>query len=174
MLEQIRGMSFASWAIGAGAIRNLVWDELHGLAVRTPLQDIDLVFYDDALNVQEESRMLERVQQQLQQVFPLQTWDVVNQASVHRWLQQFDQQLVKPFASLEEGIASWPETATCVAVYLDAQSHVKVIAPHGLMDLFDLKLRHNPTRVSYTTFMKRVREKNFQAKWPLLEVIPGI
>lgn len=103
----------------AGAIRNLVWDELHGFAVRVPLQDIDLVFYAERLNREEESVRIHVTQQKLQQDFPAANWGLVNQASVHLWLQQFNESKVQAFANLEGGIASWPEIATCVGVYLD-------------------------------------------------------
>jgi hypothetical protein len=32
------------WFVGAGAIRNTVWDYLHGYTVPTPLADVDVAF----------------------------------------------------------------------------------------------------------------------------------
>jgi hypothetical protein len=171
MLNAAHQLHLGSWAIAAGAIRNLVWDELHGFAVRTPLQDIDLVFYDQRLNREEESVLIHVTQQKLQQDYPVANWDLVNQASVHLWLQQFNEAKVQAFASLEEGIASWPETATCVGVYLDAQQQIQVLAPHGLEDLFSLRVRHNTTRVSKATYLARLQAKNFLARWPRLQIL---
>lgn len=171
MLNAAHQLRLPSWAIAAGAIRNLVWDELHGFAVRTPLHDVDLVFYDDSLDREEESAVIHAAQQDLQHHFPALEWDLVNQASVHLWLQQLNESKVQAFASLEEGIASWPETATCVGVYLDAQRQIQVLAPHGLEDLFSLRVRHNTTRVSKATYLARLQAKSFLTRWPRLQIL---
>lgn len=171
MLNAARQLNLGSWAIAAGAIRNLVWDELHGFEGRTTLQDVDLVFYDERLNREEESEFIHVAQGKLQQDFPLANWDLVNQASVHLWLQQFHGSKVQAFASLEEAIASWPEIATCVGVFLDEQQRIQVLAPHGLEDLFALRVRHNKIRASKETYLARLQAKDFLAKWPQLQIL---
>lgn len=40
--------------IAAGFVRNLVWDHLHGKNA-TPLNDVDVIFYDASLQLDEES-----------------------------------------------------------------------------------------------------------------------
>jgi uncharacterized protein len=70
-------------------------------------------------------------------------------------------------------VASWPETATAVAVRLLPDDHLHVIAPCGLDDLFGLVLRRNPTRVSLDEFRRRYREKAIQETWPRVRVIDG-
>ncbi len=110
-LQAAQQLGLASWAIGAGAIRSLVWDELHGFVVPTPVSDWDLVYYDVAGNEADE----EGLKQRLLALCPGFNWDVVNQAMVHRWLSLQNARPIPALLSLEEGIASWPETATCVA-----------------------------------------------------------
>jgi hypothetical protein len=163
-LRTVRAVNLKSWAIAAGAIRSMVWDELHGFVTPSPLPDLDVVFYDDGLE-----RLVSEadIQQRLQASMPDYQWEVVNQATVHSWLREQGMQ-VNPFQSLEEGIASWPETATCVGVFLDDKDQIKVIAPHGLDDLFELKLRHNTTMVPISVFEERIARKKFQTKWPNL------
>ncbi|MEE9480708.1 MAG: nucleotidyltransferase family protein, partial [Kiloniellales bacterium] len=34
--------------IGAGFVRNLAWDRLHGFAAATPLADVDVLIFDSA------------------------------------------------------------------------------------------------------------------------------
>src|SRR6266851_280875 len=36
------------WAVGAGVLRNLVWDHLHHREQRTPPADVDLVYFDSS------------------------------------------------------------------------------------------------------------------------------
>ncbi len=39
-------LHLADWCLAAGFVRNLVWDRLHGYTHPTPLDDIDLVYFD--------------------------------------------------------------------------------------------------------------------------------
>nr|WP_232442200.1 nucleotidyltransferase family protein [Burkholderia ubonensis] len=39
-------MGLKSWCIGAGAIRNLVWDSLHGYVTPARPADVDLAYFD--------------------------------------------------------------------------------------------------------------------------------
>lgn len=41
VLRAARTTDLPDWFIGAGAIRNTVWDYLHGYTVPTPLADVD-------------------------------------------------------------------------------------------------------------------------------------
>lgn len=45
-LRAARELGLASWCIGAGVIRSLVWDHLHGFERATATADVDLVFHD--------------------------------------------------------------------------------------------------------------------------------
>ena len=45
-LEVAREVDAPDWLIGAGAVRNAVWDRLHGFTDPTPPGDVDLVFFD--------------------------------------------------------------------------------------------------------------------------------
>ena len=95
---------------------------------------------------------------------------VTNQAGVHRWFAATLGQEVAPLASLEEGVATWPEFATCVGVYLNGDGTLGVVAPHGLDDLFGLRVRHNPQRASAATYRERVQAKRFAERWPRLSI----
>ena len=97
-------------------------------------------------------------------------WEVTNQAGVHRWFATALGQTVPPVQSLAEGVATWPEYATCVGVWLNQDDSIGIVAPHGLADLFDLRVRHNPARASAATYRARVASKRFLARWPLLSI----
>jgi hypothetical protein len=45
-LVAVRGLGLASWCIGAGAVRNLVWDALHDKVTPSELADIDVAYFD--------------------------------------------------------------------------------------------------------------------------------
>ncbi|MBB3118118.1 nucleotidyltransferase family protein [Pseudoduganella violacea] len=167
-LRSAASLGLASWCIGAGAVRNLVWDHLHGYAAPSQLADIDLAYFDaDDLDGEREAGL----QRRLSQLMPSQRWEVSNQARVHLWFEQHFGHAVGALASLDDAVASWPEYATSVGVFLDASSAVKVIAPHGLDDLFAMVIRRNPARVSLETYRQRIEQKQYEKRWPRASVI---
>jgi hypothetical protein len=166
LLVAARGLELASWCIGAGAVRSLVWDRLHGYVEPTAYDDVDVVYYDDAAGQGRDVALLKR----LQETMPSVRWEVTNQASIHEWFLSQHGMRVPPVRSLADGIATWPEYATCVGVTLGADDAIQVIAPHGLKDLFLLRVRHNPVRASATVFTQRVLSKRFIERWPRLSL----
>lgn len=162
-LRAARSLGLADWCIGAGALRNLVWDALHAFERPTPSADVDLAFFDPADLSAERDHAL---QSRLEALCPDQPWEVTNQAGVHQWFEACFGHAVAPLGSLHEAVASWPETATAVAVWLDAGDRLHVIAPHGLGDLFAMRVRRNPVRVSVETYRQRCVSKRYAERWP--------
>lgn len=159
------------WCIGAGAVRNLVWDHLHGRAQQPSAHsDIDAVFFDDT--DLSSARDVE-LQARLATLAPSLPWEVTNQAGVHLWFEACFGHAVAPLSSLEEAVASWPEYATAVGLRLEADEQLTVIAPLGLMDLFEMRVRRNPRRVSVATYRQRLAQKNYAARWPGVRIEPA-
>jgi uncharacterized protein len=167
-LVAVRELKLESWCIGAGAVRNLVWDELHERTEPSALADVDVAYFDAADLSQEQDA---RLQHRLQAMLPGVPWEVTNQAGVHQWFERCFGHAVSPLSSLEEAVASWPEFATCVGITLQADGSLQVIAPHGLEDLFSLVVRRNPTRVSVETYRQRVRQKRYADRWSGVTVV---
>ncbi|GAA0765944.1 nucleotidyltransferase family protein [Ideonella azotifigens] len=162
-LRAVRQVAPPDACIGAGAIRNLVWDHLHGHTEASPVADWDVVFFDAADCRQARDQAL---QQQLTQACPELTWEVTNQAGVHHWFEAIFGHAVAPLDSLEEAVATWPEYCTSVAIALRPDDSLRIIAPYGLADLFALRVRRNPARVSEQTYRQRVATKQYAKRWP--------
>lgn len=169
-LRAVRSLGLRSWCIGAGAVRSLVWDALHGYERPSTLEDVDVVYFDDAARAPGQDADLEC---RLARAMPALRWEVTNQATVHEWFAKTWGQVVSPVRSLEEGVATWPEFATCIGVNLDDEESIGVVAPHGLDDLFGLLVRHNPLRASAATYRERLQSKRFGERWPLLSIEVG-
>lgn len=92
-------------------------------------------------------------------------------AAVHHWFEDCFGYRVPPLLSLGEAVASWPEYATSVGLTLEADNSIRVIAPHGLDDLFAVVVRRNPTRVSVETFRQRNAQKRYVERWPKVTVV---
>jgi hypothetical protein len=169
-LRAVRTVDLSDWVIGSGAIRNLVWDDLHGYAEPTPVNDVDVAFFDPQDVSRERDRDLEA---RLAEVLPGVPWEVTNQAGVHLWYEQKFGYPIRPLTSTEDALSHWPETATSVGVRLLVDDSVEVIAPVGLDDLFGLVLRRNPKQVTSDFFEQRVATKRIRERWPKVVVIDG-
>lgn len=175
LLDAARRLELASWCIGAGAVRSLVWDRLHGFATPTHYDDVDVVYFDEQSEQAEQSGLAadRQLQRKLLDLMPSVRWEMTNQASIHHWFLTQHHQIVPPLCSLAEGVATWPEYATCVGVRWNRDDAIDIIAPHGLDDLFQLRLRHNPMRASSAVFNERLASKRFLERWPMLSIVPG-
>lgn len=167
-LEAVRSLRLGSWCIGAGAVRNLVWDHLHGYTTPSPISDVDVAYFDDADLRPETEQALQAL---LRARHPGTPWEVTNQAGVHLWFESRFGHRVALLCSLEDAVASWPEFATSVGIALHEDSEIEVIAPHGLDDLFSMVVRRNPARVSVETYRSRVAEKRYAQRWPHVRIV---
>ncbi len=167
-LRAVRELELASWCIGAGAVRNLVWDALHDYSTPSHLADVDVAYFDASDPAPERDTALQR---RLHEAMPRIPWEVTNQAAVHHWFEGYFGHAVEPLLSLPEAVGSWPEYATCVGLCLNQDNSIEVIAPHGLDDLFNCVVRRNPTRVSLGTYRSRVEQKNYASRWPQVTVV---
>ena len=149
--------------IGAGFVRDAVWDHLHGYATRPPGGDVDVVLFDPAIMDKGVDRRLER---QLRSAIPALDWSVKNQARMH--LRNGD----GPYGSVAEAMQRWPETATAVAVRFDAAGEIEINAPFGLGDLFTLRLRPTSAfrHVRLPIFDERVASKRWLERYSLLKI----
>jgi hypothetical protein len=152
--------------IGAGVIRDIVWGPLAGGFTPASVKDIDVAFFDpDDLGPARDDAAERALQAQAD--LP---WEATNQAAVHTWYHRyFGGAPVAAFRGIHEAVASWPETATCVAVRRTEQG-LDVCAPHGLADLLDGVWRRNPARASVRR--SQIRLADHQRRWPQLTVIP--
>lgn len=152
----------------AGIIRNWIWSSLHGQHYSFDGTEIDVIFYDEHENNRLKTKLLTS---QLSKQFPKIQWDVTNQAKVHEWYRTENGQSIDPLISIEDALSYWPETATAIAVRMDEHDDIDVIAPFGLTDLFELKLRWNDRLVSRGVFDQRIASKEFFKRWPKLTLV---
>lgn len=154
-------LDLPDWYLAAGFVRNLVWDALHGLSEATPLNDVDLIYFDP-LETQVHQNL--RYQQQLAKMMPELNWQVRNQALMH--IRNGDQ----AYTSSLDAMSYWPEKETAIGIRLDKEQRYQCAASFGYQSLFDLKLTHNPKRCK-TVFDQRVSSKGWLNRWPKLTVV---
>ncbi|MDQ7092327.1 nucleotidyltransferase family protein [Desulfosporosinus sp. PR] len=170
LLRAVQELKLPDWFIGAGVIRTLVWDHLHGYKKATPVKDVDVVYFNASeLSPSHDQIILEELKEKLPEV----PWEVTNQAAVHLWFEKYFGYSVQPLESIEEAVSTWPETATSIGVRLLPHEELYICAPFGLEDLFRMTLRRNPKRVTLELFRKRFIEKEILHKWPQVRIIDG-
>lgn len=168
-LGAVRSLHIESWCIGAGAVRNLVWDHLHGYSEPSAFGDVDVAYFN-ANDLGQETDA--DIQRKLVRCVPHLPWEVTNQAAVHLWFEGHFGHPVSPLRSLEEAVASWPEYATSVGIAFNGDAQIEIISPHGLQDLFDMRIQRNPIRVSAETYRQRIQQKQYTRRWPRVTILP--
>jgi uncharacterized protein len=160
LLSHVEGLALPDGWIGAGFIRNAVWDMLHGRAIdASKLNDVDVIYLDPADPSEERDRALEG---RLRSLAPDVNWQVRNQARMH--LRNGD----APYRSTFDAISCWPETATAIAARA-MRGTVEVMAPYGISDLTRLIVRPTPAFAhKMEIYRARLRSKDWASRWPNL------
>ncbi len=164
-LTAVAGLGLPDAWIGAGFLRGAVWDRLHGFGSRTPLDDIDVVYFDpEACDPAAEAALERRLEARL----PGLPWSVKNQARMH--LRNGD----APYRDSADALAHWLETPTAVALRLNPGGDLELLAPLGTEDLLGLIVRPTPHARAHkhrlAAYRERLESKNWPAKWPKLRV----
>ena len=149
--------------LGGGLVRNLVWDYLHDFRNPTPVDDVDVIYFDNLSTTKEHDVQFEI---RLRQEIPNLEWSVKNQARMH--VGNGDAKYV----GVEDAICKWPETATAIAIRLSQAGELELTVPYGLGDLFRLLVRATPHFAKKPERInERVEKKRWRATWPKLEVL---
>lgn len=147
--------------IGAGFVRNAVWDALHGYAEATPLADVDVLYFDGERLEPERDSAYER---ELAQQCPQTPWSVRNQARMHT------RNADRPYLDCADALCHWAEVCTAVAVRLSGDQ-LELLAPLGIDDLLGLRVRPTERFLSKPEIYRaRLLAKNWLERWPKLQV----
>ena len=146
--------------LGGGLIRNVVWDYLHEYSSPTPIEDVDVIYFDPAEKTKEHGGAFEL---KLGAAIPNLKWSVKNQARMHEMNDDL------PYTSLADAVSKWPETATAMVARLRGDGEIEIIAPHGFDDLFRLVVSPTPHFWEKPEkYRSRVSQKNWGQHWPRL------
>ena len=158
VLETVQMLKLSDWWICAGFLRSKIWDTLHDFAERTPLTDVDVIYFDSSTVSEKAEKILE---ENLSIRMPHVPWSVKKQARMHV-INGFS-----PYISAEDGIAHFPETVTAIGVKLNVNKQVVLTAPYGIEDVVQMVV--NPTPYFkcelYEKYQERVKKKNWSQTW---------
>ncbi|MBL4908046.1 MAG: nucleotidyltransferase family protein [Sneathiella sp.] len=162
ILRHARTLDLPDWAIGAGFIRAMVWDQLTGRE-RTQLDDIDVLYFDPNNLSTDREKQFEHI---LRSLCPDIPWSVKNQARMHIRNKNM------PYRNTEDAMRYWLETPTAVAVRLESDNQLSLLAPYGLNDLFQMIIRPTPSgELKRDQFEHRLSRKPWLKLWPEVSVV---
>lgn len=158
-------LGLPDWWVCAGFVRTKIWDTLHGFEKRTPLGDIDVIYFDAG---DTDERTEKRLEERLHQSMPGLPWSVKNQARMH---------VVNgnpPYKSSIDAISKFPETATALGVRLDECGGLSLAAPCGLGDVLAMRIKPTPAfgrdDELLKVYRRRLEQKRWTAKWPKVRI----
>lgn len=166
VLKCAKELQLPDWWVCAGFLRSKIWDVLHGFSNPTELADVDVIYFDQANTSKSAEKYWE---DQLRQRMPYIPWSVKNQARMHKVNGVF------PYTSSEHAISKFPETATALGIKITPENKLKLAAPWGVEDAFQMIVRPTPFFQEREERMKiyqhRVTQKNWKGRWEKITVI---
>ena len=160
-LECVRLLDLPECYLAAGFVRNLIWDTLHQKLRPTPLNDIDVIYFDSNESNPEQ---FQEYESRLNEMLPQLNWQVRNQALMH--IRNNDD----PYGSSLDAMSYWPEKETAIGIRKLSDGHLECIAAFGYDSLFNLQITHNPKRLR-SVFEHRINSKGWLTTWSNLSVL---
>ncbi|MCI5060036.1 MAG: nucleotidyltransferase family protein [Alphaproteobacteria bacterium] len=164
-LRAVHSLDLPNCWIAAGFVRNYIWDVMHDHKDMTPLNDVDVIYFDpDNLNEENEKD----AEQALFALAPNYPWSVKNQARMHLKNNE------APYKNIEEALENWCETVTPVGVCLNDENTLSLIAPLGVDDLLNFQChatsnaKQKPQKLH--DYQTRMKEKEWWKLWPKVTV----
>lgn len=164
LLKIVRDLKLPDWYIAAGAIRNTIWNYLHGFPTNLNQNDVDVIYFNPK-DITPEADL--NIWNELCKIDPNTDWNVFNQARAHIKNNKKDQQVY----STKEGISYYSEISNCVGVRLENNDDLKICAPHGLGDLMNLIVQPIPKPYQdLALYKERINKKRWDKIWPKLKI----
>ncbi|MDR7071455.1 nucleotidyltransferase family protein [Fictibacillus barbaricus] len=165
ILKAAKTLNLPDWWVCAGFVRSKIWDTLHGFEKRTPLADIDVVYFDP---MNTETGVEKEYEKQLLERNPNLPWSVKNQARMHI-VNGFE-----PYESAVDAISKFPETVTALGVKLDGDNEVILAAPCGIEDAINMEVwpttLFSEVNIHKNKYKSRILNKNWQQTWPKVKI----
>jgi len=158
----------ADWYLVAGCLNQTIWNQLTNRQFESEIEDYDLIYFDPDTSAEKEKSVQKKVNKKYEDLKI--HLDIVNQARVHLWTEKDWGLKIRPLASCEDAIASWPITVSCIGIRKEDDDFI-IVAPYGLTDNLEMVLR--PNKLS-TTGKRGFDNKTSKwvKKWPELTLIP--
>lgn len=167
VLRAARRLALPDWRLASGAVYQTVWNALTRRPAGHGIKDLDLVYFDGDTSYEAEDRIITRARPFFGGLpAPV---EIRNQARVHLWFREKHGISYPRLACTDAALLNYAARTHAVAVRLEADGRLSIVAPFGLADIFAMRLVPNPVLDNAATYMeKAVRMK---AAWPEIEIV---
>ena len=148
VLRTTRMLGLPDWLVMSGAVYQRVLNRLIGRAPDYGIRDYDLGYFDASdISYEAEDLVIRRVAAAFDE--PLKgTVEVRNQARAHVWFEAHFGEPYTPLSCTADALERFVSPMFAVGVRLEPEDRLHIEAPFGLADLFALRVRPNPWRLS--------------------------
>jgi hypothetical protein len=169
VLGRAAAMDLPGWYLVAGCLYQTIWNVVTGRPAEAGILDYDLAYFDGSdLSWAAEDTVI-RAGDGVFAGLPAPV-QIRNQARVHLWYERKFGRPCPPYDSTETAITTFEATAAAVGVRLLAGGRLRVYAPYGLSDIFDMVVRPNPVLASREVY--EAKTARWLRQWPELTVLP--
>ena len=159
-----REVGLPNFYIVGGAITQVVWNSIEKRPLLDQVKDFDIVYFDSS-QLTSEGEFISRIRSRLSHIVDI---DVKNQATIHeRYSTKFGCS-IQPYERVEQGIESWL-SAFAIGFTIEQSNHVRIFAPYGLEDAFNMLIKPNKRAMTDANYIKMTA--SYKARWPLLRVL---
>lgn len=157
-------MGLPNFYIAGGAITQVVWNSICNKALLDQVKDFDVVYFDDFGTISEgEYKGL--ITAELSHGVDV---DVKNQATIHEHYSKKFGCTIKPYERVEQCIESWLP-AFAIGFTLDSSGNIRLYAPYGLKDAFNMLVRPNKQAMTEENYNKMT--VGYKARWQRVKVV---
>ena len=169
VLERAPSLGVSDWWLTAGVLFQSVWNGLTGRDPAAGVRDADLFYFDPDTSWEAEDAVIRRGAELFADL-PVPV-EIRNEARVHLWYaDRFGVPAAAPFRDCRDAIDAFAAVCCSYGVTVDAGGRLRVHAPYGYADLFDMVVRPNPGPAPRHVYEgKAVR---WCSEWPQLTVLP--
>jgi len=169
VLSRAATLDLPGWYLVAGCLYQTVWNVVSGQPAEAGILDYDLAYFDGSdLSWDAEDAVI-RTGDQVFAGLPAPV-QIRNQARVHLWYQQKFGLPCPPHQSTEAAIDTYEATTASLGVCLRPGGRLRIYAPYGLSDVFNLVVRPNPVLAPRRVY--EAKTARWRRQWPGLTVLP--
>jgi hypothetical protein len=169
VLRGARRLALPDWRLASGAIYQTVWNALTDRPVGHGIKDFDLLYFDASdTGYEAEDREIARGEAVFENTpGPV---EIRNQARVHLWFQARFGRAYPKLRCTDEALLNYASKTHAVALRLEPDDRLSIVAPFGLADIFAMRLVPNTALDNAETYERKA--ERMAAAWPELEVEP--
>ncbi|MCF7486749.1 nucleotidyltransferase family protein [Vibrio sp. A2-1] len=160
-----REVGLPNFYIAGGAITQIIWNDIENKPLLDQVKDFDVVYFNSTSAITEDE-FKNRIRSGLSHCVDV---DVKNQATIHEHYAKKFGCFIQPYYRVEQGIESWL-SAFAIGFTLDDSGDIKLFAPYGVEDAFDMLIKPNKRAMTEANYNKMTT--GYKARWQQVKVLP--